>query len=158
MKLNEFLKEQNIPYKSYELFEEAFTHPSYVNEAGRKVSHYERLEFMGDAVLQLFVSEHIFKKYPNVPEGSATTLRAKLVREESLAKFARELGLGKHIILGVGELKEPVPCSMLPCRGPGQQSAGTAFTCRCDISPGDRPLQTLCGLSARRRTCVWHLR
>ena len=105
MKLNEFLKEQNIPYKSYELFEEAFTHPSYVNEAGRKVSHYERLEFMGDAVLQLFVSEHIFKKYPNVPEGSLTTLRAKLVREESLAKFARELGLGKHIILGVGEVK-----------------------------------------------------
>lgn len=105
MKLSNFLKEQNIPYQNYELFEEAFTHPSYVNEANRKVSHYERLEFMGDAVLQLYVSEHIFKKYPNVPEGSLTTLRAKLVREESLAKFARELGLGDHIILGVGEMK-----------------------------------------------------
>ena len=105
MKLNDFLKDQSIPYTNYELFEEAFTHPSYVNEAGKKVSHYERLEFMGDAVLQLFVSEYIFKKYPNVPEGSLTTLRAKLVREESLAKFARELGLGKYIILGVGEAK-----------------------------------------------------
>lgn len=105
MKLSNFLKEQNIPYQNYELFEEAFTHPSYVNEANRKVSHYERLEFMGDAVLQLYVSEHIFKKYPNVPEGSLTTLRAKLVREESLAKFARELGIGNYIILGVGEMK-----------------------------------------------------
>lgn len=105
MKLNEFLLAQQIPYKQFELYEEAFTHPSFVNEAGRKVNHYERLEFMGDAVLQLYVSEHIFKKYPNVPEGSLTTLRAKLVREESLAKFARELGLGEFIILGVGEIK-----------------------------------------------------
>lgn len=105
MKLSDFLMEQQIPYKTYALFEEAFTHPSYVNEANRKISHYERLEFMGDAVLQLFVSEHIFKKYPHVPEGSLTTLRAKLVREESLAKFARELGLGQYMILGVGELK-----------------------------------------------------
>lgn len=105
MKLNDFLKEQKIPFQHYELFEEAFTHPSYVNEANRKIHHYERLEFMGDAVLQLYVSEHIFKKYPNVPEGSLTTLRAKLVREESLAKFARELGLGQYMILGVGEIK-----------------------------------------------------
>lgn len=105
MKLNDFLVAQHIPYKNFELYEEAFTHPSFVNEAGRKVNHYERLEFMGDAVLQLYVSEFIFKKYPNVPEGSLTTLRAKLVREESLAKFARELGLGKFIVLGVGEIK-----------------------------------------------------
>ena len=66
MKLNEFLLAQQIPYKQFELYEEAFTHPSFVNEAGRKVNHYERLEFMGDAVLQLYVSEHIFKKYPNI--------------------------------------------------------------------------------------------
>ncbi len=105
MKLTDFLKEQHIPFKNFDLYDEAFTHPSYVNEANRKANHYERLEFMGDAVLQLYVSEHIFKKYPHVPEGSLTTLRAKLVREESLARFARELKLGNYIHLGVGEGK-----------------------------------------------------
>lgn len=105
MKLHEFLKEQGIPYTHFELYKEAFTHPSFVNEANKKVADYERLEFMGDAVLQLYVSEFIFKRFPNVPEGVLTTLRAKLVREESLARFARELGLGQYISLGVGELR-----------------------------------------------------
>lgn len=105
MKLQAFLKEQGIPYNHFELYKEAFTHPSFVNEANKKVADYERLEFMGDAVLQLYVSEFIFKRFPNVPEGVLTTLRAKLVREESLARFARELGLGEYISLGVGELR-----------------------------------------------------
>jgi len=105
MKLTDFLREQNIPYQHFELYQEAFTHPSYVNEANKKVADYERLEFMGDAVLQLFVSEYIFKLFPNVPEGTLTTLRAKLVREESLARFARELELGQYISLGVGEMR-----------------------------------------------------
>lgn len=105
MKLSDFLQEQGIPYQDYRLYQEAFTHPSYVNEANKKVADYERLEFMGDAVLQLFVSEFIFKKFPRVPEGTLTTLRAKLVREESLARFARELGLGPYISLGIGEIK-----------------------------------------------------
>lgn len=105
MKLNDFLKQQNIPYRHFELYQEAFTHPSFVNEANKKVKDYERLEFMGDAVLQLFVSEFIFKRFPHVPEGTLTTLRAKLVREESLARFARELGLGNYIFFGAGELK-----------------------------------------------------
>lgn len=105
MKLTDFLNEQGIPYQNFELYAEAFTHPSFVNEANKKVADYERLEFMGDAVLQLFVSEFIFKRFPNVPEGTLTTLRAKLVREESLARFARDLSLGKYISFGVGELK-----------------------------------------------------
>lgn len=105
MKLTDFLNEQGIPYQNFELYAEAFTHPSFVNEANKKVADYERLEFMGDAVLQLFVSEFIFKRFPNVPEGTLTTLRAKLVREESLARFARDLHLGKYISFGVGELK-----------------------------------------------------
>ena len=105
MKLTDFLNEQGIPYQNFELYTEAFTHPSFVNEANKKVADYERLEFMGDAVLQLFVSEFIFKRFPNVPEGTLTTLRAKLVREESLARFARDLSLGKYISFGVGELK-----------------------------------------------------
>lgn len=105
MKLTDFLREQEIPYQHFGLYHEAFTHPSYVNEANKKVADYERLEFMGDAVLQLFVSEYIFKLFPTVPEGTLTTLRAKLVREESLARFARELGLGQYISLGVGEMR-----------------------------------------------------
>lgn len=103
--MDEFLKSLNIPYHNKKLYIEAFTHPSYVNEANQKVADYERLEFMGDAVLQLFVSEYIFKIYSSVPEGTLTTLRAKLVREESLARFARELGLGDYIRFGVGEEK-----------------------------------------------------
>lgn len=105
MTLTDFLKQQNIPYRQFELYKEAFTHPSFVNEANKKVADYERLEFMGDAVLQLFVSEFIFKRFPKVPEGTLTTLRAKLVREESLARFARELHLGEYIAFGVGELR-----------------------------------------------------
>ena len=60
---------------------------------------------MGDAVLQLYVSEFLFNLFPDVPEGTLTTLRSKLVREESLARFSRELGLGELLYLGVGEEK-----------------------------------------------------
>ncbi len=105
MKLIDFLDAQGIPYHHIGLYKEAFTHPSYVNEASGKRSHYERLEFMGDAVLQLFVSEFLFKSFPTSPEGVLTTMRAKLVREESLARFARDLGLGQYIYFGVGEAK-----------------------------------------------------
>lgn len=100
--LSRLLKDLNIPYNDIEIFREAFTHPSFSNEKnGRK--NYERLEFLGDAVLQYYVSKFIFEKYPQKPEGELTTLRSKLVREESLARFARELNLGKYIYLGAGE-------------------------------------------------------
>lgn len=105
MKLINFLESQEIPFKRLGIYKEAFTHPSYVNESIGRKAHYERLEFMGDAVLQLYVSEFLFKTFPNVPEGTLTTLRAKLVREESLARFARELKLGDYIYFGVGEAK-----------------------------------------------------
>ncbi len=105
MKLLDYLQQSNIPYTDLALYKEAFTHASYANEAHHKGKDYERLEFMGDAVLQLYVSEYIFKAFPNVPEGTLTTLRSKLVREESLARFARELHLGDLMFLGVGEDK-----------------------------------------------------
>ncbi len=107
MKLHDFLARQKIPYQNYALYQEAFTHPSYVNEASGR--HYERLEFMGDAVLQLFVSEYLFTHFPDVPEGTLTTMRAKLVREESLARFSRELNIGPYIRFGHGELKNGGP-------------------------------------------------
>ncbi len=105
MKVLDFLQKENIPFHDLSLYKEAFTHSSYANEAANKVKDYERLEFMGDAVLQLFVSEYIFGLFPEYPEGSLTTLRSKLVREETLARFSVELGLGELLYLGVGEEK-----------------------------------------------------
>ena len=93
MKLKEFLDKMEVPYQHLDIFKEAFTHPSYANENKMKKHDYERLEFLGDAVLQYHVSRYIFDLYPDLPEGRLTKLRAKLVREESLARFARELDL-----------------------------------------------------------------
>lgn len=104
MKLEQFLQNMEIPYRNIDIFKEAFTHTSYANENKLKDQDYERLEFLGDAVLQYHVSRHIFDLYPNLPEGRLTKLRAKLVREESLARFARELNLGPLIFLGAGEV------------------------------------------------------
>lgn len=103
MNLKQFLKDLNINYRDYNQFLEAFTHPSFSNEKKEKHGDYERLEFLGDAVLQFHVSKHIFELYPDIPEGQLTKLRSKLVREESLARFARSLKLASVIRLGSGE-------------------------------------------------------
>lgn len=105
MKILDYLNDRHIPFHNLSLYREAFTHSSYANESHRELKDYERLEFMGDAVLQLFVSEYLFKLYPDRPEGYLTQIRSKLVREESLARFSRQLGLGKLLYLGVGEEK-----------------------------------------------------
>ena len=104
MDLEQFLQNMEIPYSNIDIFKEAFTHPSYANENKLKNHDYERLEFLGDAVLQYHVSRHLFVLYQDLPEGRLTKLRAKLVREESLARFARELNLGTLIFLGAGEI------------------------------------------------------
>ncbi|MCD7808224.1 MAG: ribonuclease III [Erysipelotrichaceae bacterium] len=105
MKILDFLQKEEIPFNDLGLYKEAFTHPSYANESHDYKKDYERLEFMGDAVLQLYVSKFIFQLLPDVPEGTLTTLRSKLVREESLARFSRELHLGELLYLGIGEEK-----------------------------------------------------
>ena len=75
-----------IEFADKKLLETAFTHTSYANEHRLlKISHNERLEFLGDAVLQLLISEYLYKKYPKKPEGDLSKLRAMIVREESLA-------------------------------------------------------------------------
>lgn len=104
MILTDLLNQLNIPFNSLDVYKEAFTHPSYSNEKNSTIKHYERLEFLGDAVLQQQVSMFIFDLYKDIPEGQLTLLRSKLVREESLARFARELGLGTYIYLGSGEI------------------------------------------------------
>lgn len=91
-------------FKKIELLEEATTHSSYSNERKiNKTGNYERLEFLGDAVLELTTSEFLFAKKPQMPEGKMTKTRASIVCEQSLAYCARELGLGEYIRFGKGE-------------------------------------------------------
>lgn len=105
--LQETLSEKfGIVFTDVGLLETAFTHTSYANEhRALKVSHNERLEFLGDAVLQLIISSYIYEAYPNLPEGAMSKMRASFVREESLAGFSRACGFDKAIRLGKGEEK-----------------------------------------------------
>ncbi len=84
------------------LLERALTHKSYANE-NRVPSHNERMEFLGDAVLNLIVSEYLMQACPDSTEGDLSRLRAAVVSEPALAAVAREIGLGAHIRLGRGE-------------------------------------------------------
>lgn len=91
-------------FKNADLLEEALTHTSYVNELKRAdVPHNERLEFLGDAVLSLVMSEYLASRLPHYTEGALSKLKAKLVSESSLARVARRLGLGDYLKLGRGE-------------------------------------------------------
>ncbi|ACT02121.1 MULTISPECIES: ribonuclease III [Paenibacillus] len=102
--INELQTRLQLRFKQLKLLKQAFTHTSYVNEHKHgTIEHNERLEFLGDAVLQLLVSEYLFAAYPNRPEGELTRMRASVVCEPSLAQFAERLELGAHIQLGRGE-------------------------------------------------------
>lgn len=101
---DELQRRLQLAFKQTKLLKQAFTHTSYVNEHKRgSVQDNERLEFLGDAVLQLLVSEYLFNTYPNRPEGELTRMRASVVCEPSLAYFAERLELGQHVLLGRGE-------------------------------------------------------
>ncbi|MDO5734572.1 MAG: ribonuclease III [Eubacteriales bacterium] len=82
---------------------QALTHPTYAFEHSGCGGDYERLEYLGDAVLELAVSDFLYKRSQDLPEGQMTKIRASLVREETLAKLARELDLGPYLLLGHGE-------------------------------------------------------
>ena len=91
-------------YKNKELLSLALTHSSYSNEKNRsKLSNNERLEFLGDAVLELASSEFIYNTYPDMLEGKMTKLRASVVCEPTLAMCAREIRLGDYLMVGKGE-------------------------------------------------------
>src|SRR3954452_20838765 len=103
-KFKEFQTRTGIHFENEKLLKQAFTHSSYVNEHRRKpYEDNERLEFLGDAVLELTVSQFLYKKYPMMSEGELTKLRAAVVCEPSLVAFANELTYGKYILLGKGE-------------------------------------------------------
>ena len=99
--------QENLKYtfKNLSLLENALTHSSYANEARNGIKSNERLEFLGDSVLSIIVSDYIFKEYKNIPEGELTKLRASLVCEKSLCSFSRELNIGEYLKLGKGEDK-----------------------------------------------------
>jgi len=95
-------------FKNKDILREALTHSSYANELrARKQSAQcnERLEFLGDSVLSVVVSEYLFKTYGDLPEGELTQMRAALVQSEALASYSRELSLGEYLYLGHGEEK-----------------------------------------------------
>ena len=98
--------EQRIGYKfeNFDLLVKAMTHSSYANEHRyEKKENNERLEFLGDAVLELISSDYLFAKYPETPEGVLTKKRASMVCEPTLALCAREIPLGDYLLLGKGE-------------------------------------------------------
>ena len=90
-------------FRDESILNNALTHSSYANEAKRGLSSNERLEFLGDAVLSIVVSDHIYRYFDHLPEGELTKIRSALVCEKSLCGFARQLGLGEYLLLSRGE-------------------------------------------------------
>ena len=90
-------------FKNQALLRQALTHPSYGGD--HHVKDYQRLEFLGDAVLELYVSEWLYRAYPDLDEGKLTRMRADLVRESTLSRALGKLGLNEFILLSVGEEK-----------------------------------------------------
>lgn len=100
-------KKLKLNFKNKDLLIQAFVHRSYLNEhPGFRLSHNERLEFLGDAVLELIVTEYLYEQYSNKTEGELTNWRAALVNANQLAEAAREIGLGDFLLLSKGEEKD----------------------------------------------------
>jgi len=106
LKRNPLEQKLRTRFKDRRLLEQALVHPSYLNEAApdqRPAASYERLEFLGDAVLGASVASELFRRCPQLDEGELTKMRSSLVRGRALAKISRELGLGAYLKLGKGE-------------------------------------------------------
>lgn len=102
--MEELERKIGYQFKNKALMREAITHSSYAKERkSQHIKYNERLEFLGDAVLSIVVSDYIFKHCPELPEGELTKLRASLVCEKSLFEFAKIIDLGKYLILSKGE-------------------------------------------------------
>src|SRR3989338_659953 len=102
----ELEKKTKIVFKNARLIETAFVHKSYVNEhRNENIEHNERLEFLGDAVLELAATRHLFEKCPDKSEGIMTAFRSALVKGKHLAEISEELELGKYLFLSNGEEK-----------------------------------------------------
>jgi len=97
-------KALNVTFSNKALLQRALTHRSYLNEnPDYPLEDNERLEFLGDAILDFITGEYLYHRFPEMPEGRLTNLRSALVRTETLANFATQLDLGAHLLLGRGE-------------------------------------------------------
>ena len=100
-------KRIGINFKNLDLLRQSVVHRSYLNEnPSFKLHHNERLEFLGDAVLEIVVTEHLYSNYPETPEGDLTNWRASLVNARMLALVAGEIGLERYLYLSRGEAKD----------------------------------------------------
>jgi ribonuclease III len=103
--LTKLAEKLGVSFTDWNLLHQALTHTSYANEAKNPhIVHNERLEFLGDAVLELAVSTYLFKHFPSLPEGEMTKARASVVCETTLAKRASLLNIGDYLLLGHGEI------------------------------------------------------
>ncbi len=106
-KYQQFEKKFNLHFKDKKLLEQAFIHRSYINEnKGLGLEHNERLEFLGDAVLELVVTNFLFEKFPDTKEGVLTAYRSALVRTESISAAARKMGMNELLKLSKGEARD----------------------------------------------------
>ena len=102
--INELETAIGYQFRNITLLQNALSHSSYANERWHdSLKSNERLEFLGDSVLGMVVAEHLYRTFPNRPEGELTRMRADMVCEKTLAKVANGLGLGNHLLLGKGE-------------------------------------------------------
>ncbi|WP_125588693.1 ribonuclease III [Companilactobacillus jidongensis] len=100
-------KNYGITFNNKKLIERAMTHSSFDNEHKELgIGNYERLEFLGDAVLEINISRYLFEKYPQLPEGKLTRLRSDIVRTDSFAKFSKQIQIDKYLLIGKGEEKQ----------------------------------------------------
>jgi len=107
MNLDEFEKNVGTTFKNKKLLQQAFIHRSYINENREKgLEHNERLEFLGDAVLELVVTDFLFNKYPDRNEGDLTSFRSALVNTNTLSSVADKLGANNFLMLSKGESQD----------------------------------------------------
>lgn len=104
---SEFEKKSGVSFKDKDILRQAFTHRSYINEnKGGGLGHNERLEFLGDAVLELVVTDYLYEKYPEKTEGELTSYRSALVNSVTLSEIAEKLGMSDFLLLSKGEAKD----------------------------------------------------
>ncbi|MEK7478231.1 MAG: ribonuclease III [Patescibacteria group bacterium] len=107
MELNKFEEQIKIKFKNKNLLKQAFLHRSYLNEHKElKIEHNERLEFLGDAVVEIVVTDFLYHKYPTKPEGELTALRAALVNAITMSEVAAQLSMNDFMLLSKGEAKD----------------------------------------------------
>ena len=104
---SKFEEKINISFKDKNLLKQAFIHRSYINENPKSgINHNERLEFLGDAVLELSITEALYKKYPRETEGELTSYRSALVNATIISEVAQDLGMNDFLLLSKGEAKD----------------------------------------------------